>query len=282
MSLPISFLSDFGRTDEFVGVVHGVIARIAPEVKVIDVGHDFPRGDVRAAAMALLRAVQYMPQGVMLAVVDPGVGTERRPIAARTEWGVFIGPDNGLLAPAVAMVGGADKIVVLDNPELLLPAGGATFAGRDRFAPAAAVIAAGQASFDQLGTEIAADSVTPMMMPLVEHGEDSVRGEVLWLDHFGNAQCNISPEDMQLVGIMPGDEVTMRIGAIEHQVRWVTAYGDVMVGEGLLHVDSYGQMAVAVRGGRSDEDYPLEAGIAVTFRKDGGAPVEIQSVRPVD
>lgn len=278
--LPISFLSDFGRTDEFVGVVHGVIARIAPEVRVIDVGHDFPRGDVRSAAMALLRAVQYMPQGVMLAVVDPGVGTPRKPIAARTEWGVFIGPDNGLLAPAVAMVGGADMIVALENPELLLPASGVTFDGRDRFAPAAAVIASGQAAFEELGPQVAADSVTPLMMPLVEHEEHAVRGEVLWVDHFGNAQLNISPEDMQTVGLLPGDDIIMRIGAIEHQLTWVDAYGDVMEGEGLLHVDSYGQMAVAVRGGRSDEDYPLEEGIAVTFRK-VGTPVNIQSVNPV-
>ena len=279
-SLPISFLSDFGRTDEFVGVVHGVIARIAPDVRVIDVGHDFPRGNVRSGAMALLRAVQYMPQGVMLAVVDPGVGTPRHPIAARTEWGVFIGPDNGLLAPAVAMVGGADKIVALENPELILPASGVTFDGRDRFAPAAAVIASGQAEFEDLGPEVAADSVTPLMMPLVEHDENAVRGEVLWVDHFGNAQSNVSPEDMEMVGILPGDDVVMRIGAIEHELTWVSAYGDVMEGEGLLHVDSYGQMAVAVRGGRSDDDYPLEEGIAVTFRK-VGTPVEIQSVSPV-
>lgn len=278
--VPISFLSDFGRADEFVGVVHGVIARIAPEVRVIDVGHDFPRGNVRAAALALLRAVQYMPQGVMLAVVDPGVGTERRPIAARTEWGVFIGPDNGLLAPAVAMVGGADKIVALDNPELLLPAAGVTFDGRDRFGPAAAVIASGQAAFDDLGSELAPDSVTPLMMPLVEHDDGAVRGEVLWVDHFGNAQSNISPDDLRLAGMVPGDDIVMRVGAIEHQLSWVSAYGDVMEGEGLLHVDSYGQIAVAVHGGSAVEDYPLEEGIAVTFRK-VGTPVDIQSVNPV-
>ena len=278
---PVSFLSDFGRKDEFVGVVHGVIARIAPEVKVIDIGHDFPRGDVRAAALALLRAVQYMPQGVMLAVVDPGVGTARKPIAARTEWGVFIGPDNGLLAPAVAMVGGADKIVALENSELVLPSGGVTFDGRDRFAPAAAVIASGQCAFEDLGPEVDSDSVTPLMMPLVEHLESAVRGEVLWMDHFGNAQTNISPDDMNLVGIVAGDDVVLRIGAIEHELKWVTAYGDVAIGEGLLHVDSYGQIAVAVRGGRSDDGYPIEDGIAVTLRKVGVSGVDIQSVKPV-
>ena len=221
-----------------------------------------------------------MPQGVMLAVVDPGVGTERKPIAARTEWGVFVGPDNGLLAPAVAMVGGADKIVALDNPELVLPAAGVTFDGRDRVGPAAAVIASGQAAFEELGSEVDSDSVTPLMMPLVEHEEGSVRGEVLWVDHFGNAQSNISPEDMQMVDISPGDDIVMRIGAIEHQLTWVSAYGEVMDGEGLLHIDSYGQIAVAVHGGSAVDDYPLEEGIAVTFRK-VGTPVDIQSVNPV-
>lgn len=281
MTQPISFLSDFGRVDEFVGVVHGVVARIAPEVRVIDIGHGFPRGNVRAGALGLVRAIQYMPQGVALAVVDPGVGTARRPIAARTEWGVFIGPDNGLLAPAVAMVGGADKIVSLDNPELVLPAEGATFDGRDRFAPAAAVIASGQAQFEELGSQLALDSVTPLMMPLVEHDQNAVRGEILWVDHFGNAQSNITPEDLTTLGLAVGDAVIMSIGAIEHQLTWVAAYGDVASGEGLLHIDSYGQMAFAVQGGRSDDNYPLEDGTAVTLRKSGTTFVPIQSVSPV-
>ncbi len=266
MNLPISFLSDFGRDDEFVGVVHGVIARIAPEVRVIDVGHEFAQGDIRSGALALTRAIQYLPQGVALAVVDPGVGTERKAIAARTEWGTLIGPDNGLLAPAVAMVGGADKIVSIENPEVMLPAPGATFHGRDLFGPAAAVIASGQAHIDDLGPEVALDSVLPLMLPLVEHTENAVVGEVLWVDHFGNAQLNISPEDLQLVGVGPGTEIVLKIGSSEFPIDWVDAYGNVDDGEGLLHIDSYGQIAVAVRNGSAVESYPLDAGTAVTVR----------------
>ncbi len=281
MAQPISFLSDFGRADEFVGVVHGVIARIAPEVRVIDIGHDFPRGDVRAAAMALLRAVQYMPEGVALAVVDPGVGTDRRAICARTPWGHFVGPDNGLLAPAVAMVGGADAIVAIENPELQLPAEGATFHGRDLFAPAAAVIASGEATIDDLGPALEPDAVVPLMLPLVEHEGDAATGEVLWLDHFGNAQTNVTPADLQMLGLAPGNDVIMRIGASEHRLPWVTAYGDVAPGVGLVHVDSYGQIAVAVRGGRADELYPIAGNVAVTFaRPRGGDHIEIQGVKP--
>ena len=279
MAVPVSFLSDFGHGDEFVGVVHGVIARIAPEVRVIDVVHEIGPGDVRAGAFALMRAVQYMPEGVMLAVVDPGVGTERRAIAAQTPWGYFVGPDNGLLAPAVAMVGGATKIVAIENPEFQLPATGQTFHGRDVFGPAAAVLASGQAEIDELGPVVAPDSVTPLMIPLVEHADGAVHGEVLWIDGFGNAQTNITPEDMTQVGIGVGADIVLRIGAIEHTITYCAAYGDVEVGEGLLHVDSYGQMAVAVRQGRAVDDFPLEEHIAVTLRA-ASVPVQIQGASP--
>lgn len=270
MSLPISFISDFGRDDEFVGVVHGVIARIAPEVRVIDIGHEFGQGDIRAGSLALMRAIQYLPQGVALAVIDPGVGTQRKAIAARTEWGVLIGPDNGLLAPAVAMIGGADKIVSIENPELRLPAPGSTFHGRDLFGPAAAVIASGQAALEDLGPEVDPDSVMPMMIPLVEHGEDSVVGEVLWVDHFGNAQLNVTPEDLELVGMGRGTAIVLKIQSAEFPIDWVEAYGEVAHGEGLLHIDSYGQIAIAVRDGSAADSYPLDTGTAITLR--AGSP----------
>lgn len=278
MIKPISFLSDFGHDDEFVGVVHGVIARIAPEVRVIDVGHNFPRGDVRAGALALVRSIQYLPQGVALAVVDPGVGTARRPIAARTDWGVMIGPDNGLLAPAVAMVGGADLIVAIENTELRLPAEGATFDGRDVFGPAAAVIAAGQADIVDLGSEVDPGTVIPLMVPLVEHDADQVVGEVLWVDHFGNAQLNVTPADLRRIGVDQGSDVVLRVGAAEFGLTLVGAYGDVPPGEGLLHVDSYGQIAIAVRAGRADELFPIATGTAVTLRPGQPKP-QIQNPR---
>lgn len=270
MNLPISFMSDFGTDDEFVGVVHGVIARIAPEVRVIDVGHGFDQGDVRGAALSLMRAIQYLPEGVALAVIDPTVGTERRAIAVRTEWGTLIGPDNGLLAPAVAIVGGADRVVSIENPEVMLPAPGATFHGRDLFGPAAAVVASGQATLDELGPAIDPDGLIPLAIPLVEHSAGAVVGEVLWVDHFGNCQLNVTPEDLEMIGIGPGADIVLRIGSAEFAVDWVTAYGDVAAGAGLLHIDSYGQVAVAVRNGRAVDSYPLAAGTAVTLR--AGSP----------
>lgn len=279
MPLPISFLSDFGRTDEFVGVVHGVIARIAPDVRVIDVGHDFDAGDVQGAAFALMRSIQYLPEGVALAVVDPGVGTERRAIAARTPWGFFVGPDNGLLAPAVAIVGGADLIVSIEDPRFRLPAEGETFHGRDVFGPAAAVLAAGEAGIEDLGPAVEPGTVAPMMIPLVEpDGLGGVLGEVLWIDHFGNAQTNVSPADLASLGLEPGDEVSMVIAGTDRAMPWCAAYGDVDPGDGLIHVDSYGQIAIAVSGGRADASYPLSVRTAVGFRPSGPTRIPITSV----
>ena len=130
----VSFLSDYGTDDEFVGVVHSVIRSIAPQAAIVDLTHGIAPHDVRAAGLALARTVQYVATpGVILAVVDPGVGTARRAIAVEVGDGqsYLVGPDNGLLAPAVSMVGGADRAVSLTNAEFQLPAPGPTFAGRD-------------------------------------------------------------------------------------------------------------------------------------------------------
>lgn len=268
MTRPISFLSDFGHSDEFVGVVHGVLARIAPESRVIDVTHGVAAGDVRGGALALMRAIQYLPPGVALAVVDPGVGTSRRAIAAETPWGHFVGPDNGLLSPAVAMVGGAGRVVTIDNPDVRIPSeGGATFEGRDRFAPAAGLLAAGEASLDDLGPEVDAGSLTPMLLPLAEIEADTVRGEAWWIDHFGNVEINVSPEQLAQIGVEPGDDVVLLVGAAQHRLRWAGSYGEVELGEPLVHVDSYGLMAVAVRAGRADERFNLAPRTAVGFSR---------------
>lgn len=273
--LPISFLSDFGTTDEFVGVVHGVIARIEPGLRVIDVTHGVPRGNVRAGALALVRAIQYLPDGVVLAVVDPGVGTSRRAIAVRTERGFFVGPDNGLLAPAVAMVGGATAFVSLEAPEFRLPRQGVTFDGRDVFAPAAAVLASGEADLSDLGPAIPPGSVTPLLLPLVEHSEGRVDGEVFWIDAFGNAQTNVSPDDMHLAGLHPGSEVVVRIGPTEHEMVWADTYGDGA--GGVVHVDAHGLMAIAVPGGRADEAFALAEGLSVGFRAPGGIRLSVSA-----
>ncbi|HEX9258766.1 MAG TPA: SAM-dependent chlorinase/fluorinase, partial [Acidimicrobiales bacterium] len=158
----ISFLSDYGLVDEFVGVVKGVLRDRAPHATVIDITHEVPAHDVRAGSLTLARAVQYLPSGVVLAIVDPGVGTDRRGIAIEVAGGegVLIGPDNGLLAPAAQMAGGAERAVVVTNAELHIPAPGATFAGRDVFAPVAAHLCNGGELTD-LGDLVDPDGLMP-------------------------------------------------------------------------------------------------------------------------
>jgi S-adenosylmethionine hydrolase len=263
--MPISFLSDFGHLDEFVGVVHGVIYRLSPESRVIDITHGIPAGDVRAGALALTRAIQYLPPGIVLAVVDPGVGTSRRAIAAETEFGVFIGPDNGLLSPAVAMMGGAHAINSIENPEVLIPGPGATFQGRDLFAPAAALLASGQAALDDLGPPVDPASVMPLMLPLPKVEFNMVIGEAWWVDVYGNVETNIGPDDLMVMGARPGGAVVVRIGATEHEGKWVETFGDVGNGELAIHVDSAGLMALAVRGGRADVEMNASVGLAMIF-----------------
>lgn len=232
---------------------------------MIDVGHSFPRGNVKSAALALTRAVQYLPEGVCLAVVDPGVGTSRRAIAAETPWGIFVGPDNGLLSPAVAMVGGATRIVSIENPEAMIPSPGETFHGRDLFAPAAALVASGDASLDDLGPEVSGEEIVPLILPLTETKGSIVSGEAWWVDVYGNVQTNIGPEDLAAIGLVPGDTVTVEVGSTLHSVPWVTSYGEVEEGAILVHVDSVGLLALAVRGGRADEVLNLSEGAAVTL-----------------
>lgn len=270
-ALPISFLSDFGLADEFVGVVHGVLAKLAPDSRVIDVGHATRRGDVRAAALALTRAIQYLPEGVALVVVDPGVGSERKAIAVETPWGYFVGPDNGVLSPAVAMMGGASRMVSIENPEARIPSPGETFHGRDVFAPAAALLASGEASIGELGPDLGPDAVQPLLLPLPETEGRTVVGEAWWVDGFGNVQTNIGPDDLAPLGLAAGSMVTVKVGATLHSIPWVSSYSDVGPGEPLLHVDSAGLLAIAIREGAADEELNLSSGVAVILAGRGSS-----------
>jgi hypothetical protein len=265
MTLPVSFLSDFGHQDEFVGVVHGVIAKLSPESRVIDVTHQIQRGNVRSAALTMTRAIQYLPEGVALVVVDPGVGSDRAALALETGWGFFVGPDNGVLSPAVAMMGGATSIVSIENPEAMIPSPGETFHGRDVFAPAAALLASGEAALADLGPQLEHGDVHSLMLPLPESKEGAVSGEAWWVDGFGNVETNIGPDELTAAGLKPGEVVTMRIGATIHTMPWALTYSDVEDGQMLLHIDSAGLAAIAERGGRADERLGLREGVAVSF-----------------
>ena len=169
-----------------------------------------PAYDVRAGGLTLARSAQYLCPGVVLAVVDPGVGTERRGIAVEVGDGmsVLIGPDNGLLAPAVALCGGATRAVELTNVEYQLPAPGPTFAGRDVFAPAAAHLANGVA-LEELGDLTSVATLMPGILPVTYEEDGALVGEVLWVDRYGNAQLNIDPDEIESFG----DRVRVRFAA---------------------------------------------------------------------
>src|SRR3982751_3627198 len=165
---------------------------LAPDLTIVDISHEVPPHDVRSAALTLVRAVQYLPDGLVLAVVDPGVGTDRRAVAIETESGLLPGPDNGLLAPAVAMIGGATRAVSLTNEEYQLAAPGPTFAGRDVLAPAAGFLASG-VDIGELGDAVDPVSLTPGLVPLPNLADGMLAGEVWWVDRYGNCQLNVDP-----------------------------------------------------------------------------------------
>lgn len=259
----VSFLSDYGLVDEFVGVVKSVLRELAPHAAVIDITHDVPPYDVRAASLTLVRAVQYLAPGVVLAVVDPGVGTDRRAIAVevgeRGE-GVFVGPDNGLMAPAVAMAGGARRAVVLTNADYHLPAPGPTFAGRDVFAPVAAHLCNG-VDLAQLGDEIDPASLLPGLVPVPTVEPSFVKAEVLWVDRFGNAQLNVDPDDIAHLG----DRVTLRGGDIVRTAVRAVTYDAIATGQIGLVVDAYGLVSLAVARQSAAAELGLHAGDGVTL-----------------
>ena len=266
----VSFLTDYGTGDEFVGVVKSVIRDLAPHVAVIDLTHDIAPFDIRAGSLALARCIGYVPGGVVLAVVDPGVATERRAVAIEVAGGagVVIGPDNGLLAPAVAMAGGAERAVELTNPAYQLEAAGATFAGRDVFAPAAAHVCNG-VPLDELGAEIDPVLLLPGTVPLPRHEGDELVTEVLWIDRFGNAQLNVGPDDLP-----PGwsDHLQLRVGAptdpsgvtVRRAIR-STNFASLDGGAVGLVLDSYGMLAVAMDQRSAAEELGLAAGDQVTI-----------------
>ncbi len=261
----VSFLSDYGTVDEFVGVCHAVMLDVTPDLRIVDITHEIVPFDVRAGALALVRAVQYLPDGVVLAVVDPGVGTDRRCIAVEVEGGFLVGPDNGLLAPAVAMLGGPARIVALDNPEYQLPAPGNTFAGRDIMAPAASYLASG-VPIDALGTPVDPAGLAPGLVPLPQEDDDGmIAGEVLWVDRYGNCQLNIAPEQLAARGLAPGGFVGVTIGGRDRRAHWVAAFAEAKPSELVMLVDSYGMCALAFDQRSAAAELDVRAGTTLTL-----------------
>jgi S-adenosylmethionine hydrolase len=247
MSMPqfVSFLSDYGRTDEFVGVCHAVMLDIAPALRIVDVTHDIPPFDVRAVEV---------------------------------ENAVLVGPDNGLLAPAVAMLGGPRRVHELTATQYQLAAPGPTFAGRDVMAPAAAYLATGVPIGD-LGPEVDPVRLTPAIVPLPDDdGEGRIAGEVLWVDRYGNCQLNIAPEQLHAAGVQEGGALEVTVvdaaGARSgRRARWVRAFADAKPSELVVLVDSYGMCTLALDRRSAAAELGVRNGSTVTVAIEGAPAI---------
>jgi S-adenosylmethionine hydrolase len=273
----ISFLTDYGTDDEFVGVVKSVIRSIEPQAAVIDITHAIPAHDVRAGSLALARAAQYLVPGVVLAVVDPDVGTDRRAVAVEVGQGqsILVGPDNGLLAAAVGMVGGADRVVELTNTDYHLPSAGSTFDGRDVFGPVAAHLCAG-VDLEELGELIDPLTLQPGMIPLPFTDGEAVAAQVLWVDRFGNAQLNVGPDDIEHLG----DQVRLRVRETTRVAKRAGSFAELDTELGLV-LDSYGLLAVALNRHSAAAELHLTPSDEVKIEPMGEDDVPTSGVGPV-
>lgn len=266
------FLSDYGLDDEFVGLVHAVVVRDAPGVRIIDLTHGVAPHDVRAGSLVLWRAAPWLAGAVVLAVVDPGVGTGRRPVAVEVTGAdgrttALVGPDNTLLLPAAHALGRITSAVCLDRDRLPATAAGlgATFDGRDLFAPAAARIASGQWTVADAGEPVDPATLAGVPVPEPVEGDDGgLRCEVLWVDRFGNAQLNARGSHISRFG----GNVTVTTGdgrrLLATTARAFGALGQEELG---LVTDSYGLVALALNRGPAASRIGLHAGDAVLLSK---------------
>ena len=256
----ITFLTDFGLEDDFVGTCHGVIARIAPDVRVIDITHGIRPGRVLQGALMLANTLVYMPVGVHLAVVDPGVGGSRRPLALRDGSGrLYVGPDNGLLLPAADRYGGVAEAHELANPVYALDHVSRTFHGRDLFSPAAAHLALGVPLGD-LGPPIDPDALVRLDVPQPQVGSGRLRATVLAVDRFGNAALNLTRDDLEHASIVPGTTVEVEAGGNRFFAVAARTFGDAREGDLVLYEDSYRNVAIAVARGSAKALLGLDEG----------------------
>jgi S-adenosylmethionine hydrolase len=255
----VTFLSDFGLQDDFVGTCHGVIKRIAPETQIIDITHGIPAQQVLQGALVLANTVPYMPVGVHLAVVDPGVGSSRRALALRDAEGrSYVGPDNGLLIPA-AERGGIAAAHELANPEYALPSISRTFHGRDLFAPAAAHLVRGVA-LEELGPPIDPEALVRLDLPQPEVRPSRIAATILYVDSFGNVALNITREHVEELEIVPGMQLELELGGERFYAVAARTFADARAGDIMLYEDSYGNMSVAISNGDAAEMLHARAG----------------------
>jgi S-adenosyl-L-methionine hydrolase (adenosine-forming) len=256
----LAFLSDYGLEDQFVGICHGVIAKICPDARVIDLTHGVPRHDVRTGALLLRDALAYLPPGVSLAVVDPDVGAERRAVAlAAADGRIFVGPDNGLLLPAAEQAGGVIQAADIAHSPFRLQPVSATFHGRDIFAPVAARLACGL-PLAEAGQPLDPSELVALELSAARRESGQLIAHVLYADRFGNLGLDAGHDDLDGSGLRLGHAVTLELrSGRRNRVQFVRTFADVAPGELLLYEDAQRRLAVAVSHG----DAAAQLGLAV-------------------
>jgi S-adenosylmethionine hydrolase len=260
---PICFLTDFGLADDFVGTCKGVMLRVAPGVPIVDLTHEVPGFGIETGAEVLAHATRYMPEdAVYLAVVDPGVGTERRGLALRAESGaLLVGPDNGLLIPAADALGGVSEAVLLTDDSYHVHPVSSTFHGRDVFSPVAAHLAAGL-ELSRLGEGVDPSSLARMNLPGVRANRDgrSLLVRIMDIDRYGNARLSIMHDE---AGLNYGDVLHVDAGDGNMGVRYLETFGAAKNGELVLVPDSHWRLSLAINKGNAAHALALKVGGAV-------------------
>jgi S-adenosyl-L-methionine hydrolase (adenosine-forming) len=262
MSTPVAFFSDFGPGTEHVGAMHAVVAAACPGATLIDLAHDIPSGDIRWGAIVLGRLAPLLPGAVIVAVVDPGVGSHRRRLAVELDGGGYVvGPDNGLLGPVSQALNARSATELTDEGHMRTPVS-RTFHGRDVFAPIAAHLAAG-GSARGLGAAVDVATIVQPKLPAPTIKPGSIEALAVGVDRFGNIALLAAPADLASAGLEDGTWVWVVVGEHRHKARVGGIFADVPRGGVLVHEDSSGSIAVAVNGGNAAERFGLAPGEAV-------------------
>ncbi len=245
----ITLLTDYGADDDFVGVCHGVIRRIHPEARIIDIAHGLPRYAVRQGALVLRNTLPYMPAGVHMAVVDPQVGTERRAVAVATaDRRLLVGPDNGLLSLAWKRFGGVELAVDITRSPYRLEPVSATFHGRDIFAPVAAHLARGTELAD-VGEPLDPSALTAVELPRPHSEGDALVAHALVVDRFGNVGLDVDHDHTTRAGITLGGSVEIEAAGERYLATYAQTFADVRPGELIVYEDAYRTLALAINRG---------------------------------
>jgi S-adenosyl-L-methionine hydrolase (adenosine-forming) len=256
----ITFLTDFGLQDDFVGTCHGVMKRIAPDVQIIDITHGVPPRQVLQGALTLANTLPYMPVGVHLAVVDPGVGGARRALALKDGEGrIHVGPDNGLLLPAVDKLGGIAEAHELTNAEYALESVSRTFHGRDLFSPAAAHLALG-VPLAKMGPPLAPDALARLDLPQPEIGTSRINATVISVDRFGNMQLNLDRSHLDQAEIVPGMRLEVAVEVERYYAVAARTFADARRGDIILYEDAYRNVSIAISSGNAAETFGVREG----------------------